>query len=107
MRHSIRSAALAVLIAAPLLPAQQTPASTGATIDTAQATVRVRQLVETIAAADSIDGRRDAIVARLRAIGLEPRLATFDPPGTRAARRGTNVIARVPGRASGASRTIL
>jgi aminopeptidase S len=100
MRHSIRSAALAVLIAAPLLPAQQAPVTAGATIDTAQATVRIRRLVETIAAADSIEGRREAIITRLRALGLEPQLATFDPPSTRATRRGTNVIARVPGRAS-------
>ena len=89
-----------MLVAAPLLPAQQTPVSAGATIDSAQATVRIRRLVEAIAAADSIDGRRDAIVARVRAIGLEPQLVTFDPPSARAQRRGTNVIARVPGRAS-------
>ena len=89
-----------MLIAAPLLPAQQTPVSTGVTIDTAQATVRVRRLVETISSADSIEGRRDAIVTRLRAMGLEPRLATVDPPSSRAQRRGTNVIARVPGRGS-------
>ena len=97
MRHSIRRAVLATLIAAPLLPAQPTPVSTTATIDSAQAAVRVRQLVETMAAADSIEGRRDAIVARLRAMKLEPQLVTFDPPSARASRRGTNIIARVPG----------
>jgi Zn-dependent M28 family amino/carboxypeptidase len=95
----IRLSAAIVLATAPALSAQQSPA----TLDTAQAAPRIRELVAAIAAADSIDGRREAIVARLRAIGLEPQLASFDPPA-HAGRRGTNIIARIPG---GASNTIL
>jgi aminopeptidase S len=100
MKLSTRVVACVLLISAAALPAQQTPVRTSATIDTAQAAGRVRRLVESIAAADSIDGRRGAIVARLRAMGLEPQLAGFDPPSARAQRRGTNIIARIPGRAS-------
>ena len=97
---------VAMLVVTPAAPrAQQTPAVGNATIDTLQAAPRIQRLVESIAAADSIDGRREAIVARLRALGLEPQLATFDPPAAaRVGRRGTNVIARVPG---GAGHTIL
>ena len=91
----LRLSATILLATASALAAQQAPAAA----DTAQAAPRIQDLVAAIAAADSIDGRREAIVARLRAMGLEPRLATFDPPAeSQAGRRGTNVIVRIPGR---------
>jgi Zn-dependent M28 family amino/carboxypeptidase len=86
---NLRLSTAILLAAASGLPAQQRP----------EAAPRIRDLVTAIAAADGIDGRREAIVARLRAMGLEPQLAAFDPPAeARAGRRGTNVIARIPGR---------
>lgn len=95
-RLALLSAATFLVIAA--VPEAQTPARGGATIDTTQAAPRVQRLVETMAAADSIDGRREAIIARIRTLGLEPQLVGFDlPTGAQAGRRGTNVIARIPG----------
>lgn len=94
------SAAILMLIAA-VAHAQQAAASASATIDTAQAASRIQRLVEAMASADSIDGRREPIVARLRAMGLEAQLAEFEvAPDRRVPRNGTNVIARLPGRAS-------
>jgi Zn-dependent M28 family amino/carboxypeptidase len=97
VKPNIRLSTAILLATASALPAQQAPA----TIDTTAAAPRIRELVAAIAAADSIDGRREAIVARLRAMGLEPTLAAFDPPAeAQAGRRGTNVIARIGGRAT-------
>jgi aminopeptidase S len=105
MTSSLRIAALALALGAPTLAAQRAADGARATIDTTAAVPRIRQLVERMAAADSIDGRRDAVLARLRALRLEPQLMTFDPPAnSRARRQGTNVTARVPG---GAGRTLL
>jgi aminopeptidase S len=100
MMRLIRSAGIALIVTATALGAQRASAS----IDPVEAAPRIQRLVEAIASADSIDGRRGPIVERLRAMGLEPQLATFDPPASRAQRRGTNVIARVAGRGE---RTIL
>jgi aminopeptidase S len=101
LRVSLRNAALAAVIIVSSLPAQQRAETARAIVGATEAQLRIQRLVEAIAAADSIEGRRDPIVARLRAMGLEPQLVTFDPPASsRAQRRGTNVIARVPGRAS-------
>jgi aminopeptidase S len=62
---------------------------------------RIRQQVEAIAAGDSITHRRAAIEARLRSIGLEPKLAWFDPPANvRAGRRGANIVADLPKRSN-------
>ena len=100
MTHSIRSAVLVLLSVPAALMAQQTAPSPGATIDVKEAAPRIQRLVEAIAAADSIEGRRAPILARLRAMGLEPQLVTFDPQAnSRAQRRGANVIARVAGSA--------
>lgn len=69
--------------------AQQAPAMPAATIDSAQAVDRIQRIVEAMAAADSIEGRREAIMSRLRGIGLDPQLEWFDPPpSARGAYRG-------------------
>lgn len=66
---------------------------------------RIRQQVEAISVAEAIAGRRDAIVGRLRALGLEPELVWFDPPAqSRVERRGANILATIPG---GPGETIL
>lgn len=78
--------------------AQQVPAMPAATIDSAQAVDRIQRIVEAMAAADSIEGRREAIMTRLREIGLDPQLEWFDPPpSARGAYRGANIIATIPG----------
>jgi hypothetical protein len=57
----------------------------------------VQRQVEALAAGESAGARREAIVARLRAAGLEPSLAPFDPPAdARVPRRGANVVATIP-----------
>lgn len=60
---------------------------------------RIQKQVQEIAVADNIVGRREAIVARIKAIGLDPELVWFDPPASaRVDRRGANIVANIPGR---------
>ena len=98
-----RAAGACALAAAAAACARGQPAPAAA--DPAE---RIRGQVEAIAAGDSIGARRAAIVARLRAIGLEPSLVPFDPPaGGRASRRGENVVAEIASRGASAGTILL
>jgi hypothetical protein len=105
LERQVKRSGYGITLVLLLAPAPAARAQQSAITDTAQAAPRIRQLVAAIATADSIEGRREAIAARLRTMRLEPTLASFDPPASaRVGRRGTNVVARIPG---GAGATIL
>src|SRR4051812_30688883 len=60
----------------------------------AQDATRLATAIAAIAAGESSEQRRDAIVTRIHALGLEPTLQSFGE-GNRA---GTNLIVTLPGR---------
>jgi aminopeptidase S len=59
----------------------------------------IQEQVQALAEPANIESRRAAIVARLEGMGLEPRLAWFDPP-PRVSRRGANIVAEIAGSSS-------
>jgi hypothetical protein len=60
----------------------------------AQDTTRLTTTIQAMAAGQGSDERREAIVTRVRALGLEPRLQPFGED----TRAGTNIIVTLPGR---------
>ena len=90
IRAAAAVALVAILVPAPLASAQSAPAGAAADQDAA---ARVLTTVTAIAAGDDSAGRRAAIVAALRTLGIEPVLEAFGS----GARAGVNVVVTLPG----------
>ena len=87
----VRAAAIGlVVLVASVLAASAQPAATATSTAAAE---RVLRTVTSVAAGDDTAARRDALVAALRSIGVEPALEPFGSE----ARRGINLVVTLPG----------